>query len=84
MAVTAAPNLALEVVSPNDTFHEVQDKALEWLAAGAIVVLVLDPPRRTATAYRGRGEVHVHRADEMVDLGDAVPGFRVAIAQLFG
>jgi len=35
----------------------VQDKALEWLAAGTIAVLVLDPPKRTATVYRGSARV---------------------------
>lgn len=83
-----APDLAVEVVSPSDTFHEVQDKALEWLAAGATAVLVLDPivldpTRRTATVYRGPDDVRVHDADESLDLGDAVPGFSVAVAEFF-
>ncbi len=78
-----APALAVEVVSPEDSFHEVQDKALEWLAAGAIAVLVLDPPKRTATIYRGKGDAHVHGAEETLDLGDAVPGFSVAVVELF-
>lgn len=50
-----APDLAVEVVSPDDSFHEVQEKALEWLQSGAIAVLVLDPPKQTATVYRGQG-----------------------------
>jgi Uma2 family endonuclease len=78
-----APSLAVEVISPDDSFHEVQDKALEWLAAGAITVLVLDPARQIATVYRGKGDIHVHTAEEIVDLGDAVPGFSVAVAELF-
>lgn len=78
-----APDLAVEVVSPSDTFHEVQDKALEWLAAGTIAVLVLDPPKRTATVYRGQGEAHVHSGEETLDLSDAVPGVTVAVAELF-
>jgi Uma2 family endonuclease len=73
----------VEVVSPNDSFHEVQDKALEWLAAGTTAVLVLDPAKQTATVYRGKGDAHVHSGEEMVDLGDAVPGFSVAVAELF-
>lgn len=78
-----APDLAVEVVSPSDSFREVQDKALAWLAAGTIVVLVLDPPKRTATVYRGQGVAHVHRAGDTLDLSDAVPGFSVAVAELF-
>jgi len=71
------------VVSPGDSFHEVQDKALEWLAAGTIAVLVLDPPKRAATVYRGQGDAHVHGAQDTLDLSDAVPGFTVAVAELF-
>jgi Uma2 family endonuclease len=78
-----APDLAVEVVSPNDTFHEVQDKALEWLAAGATAVLVIDSAKQTATIYRGKGDAHVHSADEIVDLSDAVPGFSVSVTELF-
>ena len=53
-----APDFAAEVISPKDTFHEVQTKALEWLAAGTIIVLVLDPDQQTATVYRGQGDAH--------------------------
>jgi Uma2 family endonuclease len=41
-----APDLAVEVVSPDDSFHAVEEKALAWLAAGTIAVLVLDPHSR--------------------------------------
>lgn len=79
-----APDLAVEVLSPNDTFHEVQEKALQWLAADTIAVLVLDPDQRTATVYRGQGDTHVYTAGDTLDLHEAVPGFSVAVAELFG
>jgi Uma2 family endonuclease len=78
-----APSFAVEVVSPDDSYHEVQDKALEWLEAGTIAVLVLDPPKRTATVYRGQGDAHVYSAGDTLDLNDAVPGFSVTVAELF-
>ena len=78
-----APDLAVEVVSPSDSFHEVQEKALEWLAAGALAVLVLDPDECTATVYRGQGDAHIHGPQDTLDLSDAVPGFSVAVAELF-
>lgn len=78
-----APDFAVEVVSPEDTFRYVQEKALEWIAAGCVAVLVLDPSKRTATVYRARGEARVHGVEETLDLGDAVPGFGVRVAELF-
>lgn len=78
-----APDLAVEVVSPNDRFAEVQEKALSWISAGTIAVLVLDPVERTATVYRAHGDAHVYTSSEVADLSDAVPGFSVAVADLF-
>jgi Uma2 family endonuclease len=78
-----APDLAVEIVSPGDSFRAVQEKALEWVAAGTVAVLVLDPDERTATVYRSGGEAHVYREGETLDLGDAVPGFTVTVAELY-
>nr|MBA3793793.1 Uma2 family endonuclease [Rubrobacter sp.] len=43
-----APDLAVEVVSPNDLFAEVEEKVADWLAAGTRVILVVNPRARTA------------------------------------
>ncbi len=78
-----APDFAVEVLSPSDTFAEVESKALCWMGAGTRVLLVVDAERRTATAYRGRGDVRVHSEDETLDLSDGVPGWHVALAEFF-
>jgi Uma2 family endonuclease len=78
-----APDFAVEVVSPDDSFREVEEKALSWLRAGGLAVLVLDSSRRTATVYRGSGEARTHSEADTLDLGDAVPGWKVAMAELF-
>lgn len=38
-----APVLAVEVVSPNDTFCELEQKVRDYLAAGVELVWILDP-----------------------------------------
>jgi Uma2 family endonuclease len=78
-----APDLAVEVLSPSDRAGEMRENALEWLAAGTIAVVVLDPDERTAAVYRGTGEAHVCGVEETLDLSDAVPGFSVAVTELF-
>lgn len=78
-----APDFAVEVVSPDDSFHHVQEKALEWISVGCVAVLVIDPDERTATVYRSGGHAHVHGESETLELGDAVPGFSLAVAELF-
>lgn len=47
-----APDLAVEVVSPGDTVEEVEQKVDEYLAAGARMVLVITPRRKTITVHR--------------------------------
>jgi Uma2 family endonuclease len=79
-----APDFAAEVISPGDTFTDVEAKALGWLEAGTRLVLVLDPARRSATTYRGQGDVRIHRGAELLDLSDAVPEWRVTLADFFG
>lgn len=79
-----APDLALEVVSPPDTYTSVQGKALHWLAAGAGVVLVVDPAAGHVTRYRGPDDVTVHAAEQPVDCAPAMPGFAPTAAALLG
>lgn len=79
-----APDLAAEVVSPNDTHTGVTEKALAWLDAGSRMVLVVDPLQRTVTVYRSLDDIRVLTEDATVDGGDVVPGWRFPVADLFG
>jgi Uma2 family endonuclease len=77
-----APDLAIEVVSPEDSRRYVREKSLSWLEAGASAVVVLDPRSCAATVYRAGGEAESF-TDGTLDLSDAVPGWWVAVADFF-
>jgi Uma2 family endonuclease len=77
-----APDLAIEIVSPEASRPYMRAKALDWLKAGAIAVLVLHPRSCSATVYRAGGDVREIIGGE-IDLSDAVPGWRVALADFF-
>jgi Uma2 family endonuclease len=77
-----APDLVVEVVSPHDTYSEVHEKALSWLAAGAAVVLVADPSSGHVTRYRSPADVTVLAAGEPVDCSPAKPGFAPIVSEL--
>lgn len=77
------PNLAVEVVSPEDTASEVLKKVEEYLAAGVGLVWVVDPGTRTVTVYRSLQDVKILTADQALDGGDELPGFRVEVAEIF-
>ena len=80
-----APDLVVEVVSPNDRHSEVLDKVLSWLEAGCRMVLVADPERRTITVYRSREDIRIltSAAGDVVDGADIVPGWRLPVAEIF-
>jgi Uma2 family endonuclease len=79
-----APAFSVEVLSPGDTTAEVQAKAFAWLDAGTKAVLVLDPATKTATVYRHRDNIRSYERTDVVDLADAVPGWRLSLRELFG
>ncbi|MBI2899200.1 MAG: Uma2 family endonuclease [Planctomycetes bacterium] len=78
------PDLAIEVVSPNDLFSEVEAKVDEYLAAGVRLVWVIDPAVRTAHVYRP-GTPDALRLDENQELdgGDVLPGFLCPLREVF-
>jgi Uma2 family endonuclease len=78
-----APDLAMEVLSPDDTYSEVLGMVLEWLFHGTRLVLVVNPRNRTITAYRSREDIRVLTKDDTLDAGDVVPGWKLALAELF-
>lgn len=78
-----APDLAIEVLSPGDRFSEVEEKVFDWLDAGTRLVIVLDPRKRTGTAYRSRASIRVHTDAETLDASEVVPGWRLRVAQAF-
>lgn len=79
-----APDLAVEVVSPNDRADEVQDKVQEWLSHGTQLVWVIEPKTRTVTVYRPDGTANVLQADGTLDGEHVLPGFQFPLQRLWG
>lgn len=77
-----APDVAVEVLSPNDTASKVLDKVQDWLHAGSVQVWVVDPERATLSIYSGRGDEHVVSVygenDEFV-ADEPLKGFRLTL-----
>jgi Uma2 family endonuclease len=78
-----APDFVVEVVSPNDTASEIQQKVGEWLAAGVLVVWVLYPATRTAMTFRSDGAIQLLHADDTIDAEPVLPGFVCRLGDLF-
>ncbi len=79
-----APDLAVEVVSPNDLYTEVEEKVATWLAHGARMVIVVNPRQRTVAVHRSPTDVRHLTIGDTLDGGDVVPGWTLPVRQLFG
>jgi Uma2 family endonuclease len=78
-----APDLAVEVLSPDDRPGYVRDKVAEWLEAGARAVWVVDPREQTVAVHEpGRAPSVLGEADT-VRGGDVLPGFALAVRDIF-
>lgn len=78
-----APDLAIEVISPGDTYAEVEEKVVDWLEAGTRMVVVVNPRQRLVTVYRSLAEVLILTPNDALDGSDVVPGWTMKIAELF-
>ena len=78
-----APDLAVEVVSPGDTYSEVEEKVDDWLAAGTRMVWVVNPRRRSVTVYRSRTAIAILAENDLLDGQDVVPGFSSRVGDIF-
>lgn len=78
-----APDIAVEVVSPTDTYVEVIDKARLYLRQGVATVLVVDTYNREVTVRQSTGEIHVLTVDDNLTGEPVLPGFSCSVAEIF-
>ena len=78
-----APDLAVEVISPNDLYTEVDEKVREWLAHGCQMVLVVNPRSQTVAVHRPGQPVHIIGVDDTLDGQDVVPGWTLPVRDIF-
>lgn len=81
--IDGVPVLAVEILSPSDTQDEIDEKIDDYLAAGVALVWIVNAHHQTVTIYRpGTAPEFVNVRQELI--GDPhLPGFRVAVAEIF-
>ncbi|MBW3629751.1 MAG: Uma2 family endonuclease [Gemmatimonadetes bacterium] len=78
-----APDLAAEVVSPDDTTREVREKVEDWIQAGAAVVWVIDPRARTVSIHDRAGSVTTLDETAVLTARELLPGWSCEVSALF-
>jgi Uma2 family endonuclease len=78
-----APDLAVEVLSINNTRQEMERKLVEYFEAGVLLVWYVDPRKQTVRVYTSPDESKLVRGKQILDGGAVLPGFSLPLAELF-
>ncbi len=79
-----APELIVEIMSPDDAWSEIMEKLDEYFSAGVKAVWVADPRKRQVYVYRSVTQVVRYTEGETITGGDDIlPGFTIEVAELF-
>lgn len=78
-----APDLAVEILSPSNRRGEMHAKVADYLAAGARLVWVVDPKKRSVTVYRTLLAPRRLELNDTLDGEDVLPGLVIPIASIF-
>lgn len=78
-----APDLAIEIISPNDVTYETDAKIEEYLAAGFPLVWIADPRVRTITVHPLNGRPAIFTGEDEMTTESVLPGFRCKVRDFF-
>jgi Uma2 family endonuclease len=78
-----APELIVEVMSPEDSWSKVTKKLEEYFEIGVRVVIVADPDDRRLFVYRALTQVQILNSQDTLTIEDVLPGFSVPVSALF-
>jgi Uma2 family endonuclease len=77
------PDIAVEIVSPDQTIRELLEKCLRFAEVGVAVSLVVDTDDRSIYVIRPGQPLRVLRGDDRIDLDDVLPGIELTVRTLF-
>jgi Uma2 family endonuclease len=80
--VKIAPDLAVEVVSPNDTAEDLEEKLDDYRTAGVPLIWVIYPELRKVRIIRLGGPVGELREHDVLSGEDVIPGFRCPLREI--
>jgi len=77
------PDLVIEVVSPNDTAYEVEEKRVLYLKVGVRLLWIVYPSTRTVFVFRPGGVIAVLGETDTLKGEDVLPDFACSVARFF-
>ena len=79
----AAPDLAVEVLSPSDSITKTERRMQIYLSYGSRLAWMVDPKNKTVRVYRPGESFELLRGDRFLTGNSVLPGFRVSLAKIF-
>ncbi len=77
------PDIAVEVVSPTNTAQEIEGTVVAYLEAGVRLVWIVHPSTSRVYIHERLDRVRVITRDGELEGGSVIPGFRLAMVELF-
>lgn len=77
------PDLAVEVISPSESYDEVQEKLEDYLAAGVKMVWIVRPKQKTVTVYRSIFDFKTYDENEEITGENVLPDFKCKLSDIF-
>jgi Uma2 family endonuclease len=81
--IEVVPDIAIEVLSPNDLVTAVMRKVREYFSLGVREVWLVDPIMRQISVYASPTQVRILDENAELDGGPLLPGFRLPVASVF-
>lgn len=81
-ACPVPPELVIEIMSPDQTIKEFEDKAKDYLEAGVARVWVVDPEAVSIRVFSSADESQVY-TDNMPIVDQLFPGLELTVRQIF-
>jgi Uma2 family endonuclease len=78
-----APELAVEVITPNNTVREIDKKLEDYFAAGCKLAWIIDPQSKSAKVYSSAKRFKELDESGMLEGGKVLPGFKLSLTELF-
>ena len=81
---TEPPDIAVEIVSPDQTATDLVTKCIWYVRNGVRIALIADPTRDIVLRFRPNALPEALAGDDRIDLDEVLPGFELTVSQLFG
>ena len=78
-----APDLAVEIISPNNTFEEIHNKLVDYFENGTRLVWVILPDEECVLVYRKPKPSKLLQLEDSLDGEDVIPNFNLPLSELF-